>query len=103
MPIVLPAVMYASRPRRWPSSSTPESVSEMPIMPASGTNCAATGDDGSVRVTMCMAYLGSPRQWVVLNALGRSAFGDQGRLGGADHVRSAADQDLPVAPAAVFG
>src|SRR6516164_4939148 len=103
MPIVLPAVMYASRPRRWPSSATPESVSEVPIMPAPGTNCAATGDDGSVRVTMCMAYLGSPGHWVVLNAFRRGPFGDQGGLGGLDHGRSAADQDLPIAPAAVFG
>ena len=37
----------------------------------------------------------------MLNAFGGCAFGDQRGLGGLDHLRPAAEQDLPVAPAAV--
>ena len=39
----------------------------------------------------------------MLNTLRRRTFGDQRVFGGADHLRSAADQDLPVSPVAVFG
>ena len=35
------------------------------------------------------------------NTFGGCAFGDQRGLGGLDHLRPAAEQDLPVAPAAV--
>ena len=81
----------------------------MPIMPASGTNWAATANDGSRSVTMCETCLptsasgGRAGQRVVLNTLRRRPFGDQRGFGGADHLRSAADQDLPVTPVAVFG
>src|SRR5262245_63468687 len=38
---------------------------------------------------------------IVLYPLGRCAFGDEGVLGGCDHRGSAADQNLPISPAAV--
>ena len=50
MPMVLPVFRYAARPRRWPSSSTPPSDSEVQTMPADGTKVAVRADDGSLRV-----------------------------------------------------
>src|SRR3954464_15843300 len=109
MPMVLPSVTYASSPRRWPSSSTPSSASEVPIIPAVGTYVAVSDDDGSRRVTdsnspmaAILPWVTSAGQRIVLDTFCRSAFGDQRFLRRGHHVGAATDQDLPVAPVSVL-
>src|SRR5262249_28837017 len=106
MPIVLPDTTYASSPRRWPRNSRPSAASDVPIMPAWGTNVAVRAEAGSVSVTasnspMDESLARSHRGWIVLYPMFICALGDHRGLGGVAHGGPAAHQNLAVAPTAV--
>src|ERR1700712_5120019 len=106
MPMVLAAVTYACRPRRWPRNSTPSSDSEVPIIPAVGTKVAISGDEGSFSVTdssVGMAEFFHPlaRDGIVLDDVRCQPPSDQRRRGGCHHLGSATHQDLAITPVAV--